>query len=80
MKTIPVKPNSNSKDVCNLIAGKFRIFNCNDYNLCYVENGMEKVVRDDEQPLEIKNDKVKLGSSVIFIYKQKNINILWPKI
>jgi len=80
MKTIPVKPNSNSKDVCSLIAGKFRIFNCNDYNLCFVENGMEKVVRDDEQPLEIKNDKVKLGSNVIFIYKQKNINILWPKI
>ena len=80
MQTIPIKPNSNTRDVCSLIAAKFRIFNCNDYNLCYVENGMEKVLRDDEQSLELKNDKIKHGSNVIFIYKQKNINILWPKI
>lgn len=80
MKTIPVKPNSNSKDVCSLIAAKFRIFNCNDYNLCFIENGLEKALRDDEQPLELKNDKLKHGSNVIFIYKQKNINILWPTI
>ena len=80
VRVIPIKPSSSCKEVSSLIAAKFKLFNFNDYALYCIESGIEKRLRDDEQPLELKNDKYKLGSNVIFIFKQKNINILWPKI
>ena len=71
LQTIPVKPSSKCRDVNSLIASKFKIFNLNEYGLYYVENGVEKRIRDEEI--------IKNGSNMKFIFKQKNFNILWPK-
>ena len=84
MRTIPVKPYSKCKDVKNLISAKFKIFNSDLYGLYLIENGIEKLLNDDEYPLELKNQKLKGNNSlnsvnVKFIYKQKTVNILWPK-
>ena len=83
MKTIPFKPNSTCKEVNSLIAAKFKVFNSNDYALYCIEDGVEVMLKEDELPLEIKNEKAKTGSAgnpgLMFIYKQKNMNIVWPK-
>lgn len=76
IKTIPVKPNSKCKEVNSLIASKFKIFNCEEYALYFIENGVEKKLRDDDQPLEIKINRIKAGIHVKFIYKQKLANIV----
>jgi hypothetical protein len=79
VKKIPVKPNSKCKEVCYLIASRFKIYNYEDYALYFIENGVEYRVREDERPLEIKNEKIKLNPNIKFIFKQKSLNILWPK-
>lgn len=79
VKKIPVKPNSKCKEVCYLIASKFKIYNYDDYALYYIENGAEFRVKDDERPLEIKNEKIKYNPNIKFIFKQKALNLLWPK-
>lgn len=79
IKTIPVKPNSKCKEVNSLIAAKFKIFDCSEYGLYFLENGIENKLKDDDQPLEIKTDKILNGSRIKFIYKKKNDNLLWSK-
>lgn len=76
IKTIPVRPNSKCKEVNSLIASKFKVFNSEDYALYYIENSVEKKLRDDDQPLEIKMERFKDGINVKFIYKQKLANII----
>lgn len=38
-KTLPVRPNMTTKDVCKMIALKFKISNPQDYNLFKLVNG-----------------------------------------
>ena len=76
LKPIPVKLNSKCREVNSLIAAKFKIFDSQEYGLYYLEDGVEVMVREDEQPLKIKIDKLSVGSRVMFIYKKKNDNLL----
>ena len=76
IKAIPVKPGSKCKEVNLLIASKFKVFNCEEYALYYVENNIEKKLKDDDQPLEMKIDRIKTGVHVKFVYKQKLSNIV----
>jgi hypothetical protein len=81
-KLLPVRAGAKCREVNNLIAFTFKIYNTDNYALYYIENGFEKKLREDECPLEIKSDRMKLsaiGASTKFVYKQKNINLLWPK-
>lgn len=78
--TVPLRSTSKSKDVCLLLASKLRVFNGEDYSLYLLEeNGIEKRLKDDEQPLELKNEKVKLNSKFLLIYRNQKANIVWPK-
>lgn len=78
--TIPIKSTFKTKDVCNLIAFKLKIFNNEDYSLYMLdENGYEKLLKDDEIPFEIRSEKNRLNIKIVFIYKQKGANIIWPK-
>ena len=79
IKTIPVKPLSKCREVRELIAAKFKVFNCVEYALYFLENGVEYKVRDEEQPLEIKNTKLKSGIRIKFIFRKKNSNLVWSK-
>jgi hypothetical protein len=76
IKAIPVKPGSKCKEVNMLIASKFKVFNCDEYALYFVENNIEKKLKDDDQPLEMKIDRIKNGTHVKFVYKQKLSNIV----
>ena len=77
---IPVKETSKSKEICNMIAFMLKIFNSAEYSLYLVdENSIEKKIKDDELPFEIKTEKIKLNLKFVFIYKHKCANIVWPK-
>ena len=76
---LPVKPNSKAREVASLVAGKFKICNADEFGLYYLENGVEKKLREDEYPLEIKNERSRNGNTIKFVYKLKNANIVWPK-
>lgn len=76
LKPIPVKLNSKCKEVNSLIAAKFKIFDSHDYGLYYMEDGVELMLKEEDQPLAIKIDKLKQGARIMFIYKKKNDNLL----
>lgn len=76
LKPIPVKLNSKCKEVNSLIAAKFKIFDSQDYSLYYMEDGVEVMLKEEDQPLAIKIDKLKQGVRIMFIYKKKNDNLL----
>jgi hypothetical protein len=83
-KLLPVRAGAKCREVTNMIAFTFKIFNTDSYALYYIENGFEKKLREDESPLEIKSDRMKLSgaggaANTKFVYKQKNINLVWPK-
>ena len=79
LKTIPVKPHSKCREVSGIIASRFKIYNCDDYALYFLENGFEIRLRDDDKPLEVKIEKNKIGVNVKFVYKKKSANIVWAK-
>ncbi len=77
IKTIPIKPLSKCKEVHEMIAMKSQIFNSNDYALYLLENGVEYKLKDEDQPLEIKNGKLNDGIRIKFIYKKINSNLIY---
>ena len=80
LKMLPVRAGAKCREVNNLIAFSFKIYNTDSYGLYAIENGVEKKLREDDCPLDIKMDKLKsCGVNVKFVYKQKNINLVWPK-
>ncbi len=79
IKTIPINPISNCKEVASLIAAKFKVYNSHDYGLFLIENGLETQIKDDDLLLDLKNNRFSSISKTKFFYKQKNIKILLPK-
>lgn len=79
MRTIPLREGTKCKEVVGLIASVFKIYNCEEYALYLYENGAELRLKSDEKPFEIRSEKIKNGSNVKFIYKQKFSNVLWSK-
>ncbi|KAL5008634.1 hypothetical protein ScPMuIL_014215 [Solemya velum] len=78
-KTLPVRPNMTTKDVCSLIAHKFRITNPQDYGLYLLLNGNETHLSDNDIPQEIKEEHLTNGQQCAFAYKRTAANIAWPK-
>jgi hypothetical protein len=77
---IPMKKSFKCKEICNMIAFVLKIFNSDEYSLYLLdENGFEKKIKDDEQPFGIKTEKFKSNIKIVFIYKHKCANLVWPK-
>ncbi|XP_056021245.1 uncharacterized protein LOC130054716 isoform X3 [Ostrea edulis] len=77
-KTLPVRPNMNTKDVCSMIAHKFRITNPQDYGLYLLVNGEETRLVDMNIPQVIKLEHSSQGRQPVFAYKRNAAIIAWP--
>lgn len=82
-RVLPVRPGAKCREVNSLISFVFKVYNAESYALYSIENGVEKKLREDDCPLDLKNDRVKNyahnNNVVKFVFKQKNMNIVWPK-
>ncbi|XP_014281699.1 protein sprint isoform X4 [Halyomorpha halys] len=79
-KTLPIRPNMTTKDVCKIIAHKVRITNPQDYGLYKLVDGEETVLTDGECPQDVKGNVTSLGKHCMFAYKRIDAKIAWPKI
>ncbi|KAL4238463.1 E3 ubiquitin protein ligase rin2 [Mactra antiquata] len=78
-RTLPVRPSMTTRDVCSMIAHKFKITNPQDYGLYTLENGEEHKLMDMECPQSLKADRLLHRKDCIFAYKRNAANIAWPK-
>ncbi|XP_065205271.1 protein sprint isoform X2 [Planococcus citri] len=77
-KTLPVRPNSTTKDICKIIAHKLRITNPQDYSLFKLVEGEETPMNDSDCPQDMKIELAKAGKHCIFAYKRLDAKIAWP--
>lgn len=78
-KTLPVRPNMTTRDVCAMIAHKFRITNPQDYDLYILINGQEKALNETVCPQSVKMETMNSGKECVFAFKRKASNIAWPR-
>lgn len=78
-RTLPVRPNMTTKDVCSMIAHKFKITNPQDYGLYTLENGEECKLADTECPQARKAEMLSNKKDCVFAYKRTAATIAWPK-
>ncbi|XP_060570576.1 uncharacterized protein LOC132728894 isoform X3 [Ruditapes philippinarum] len=80
-RTLPVRPSMTTRDVCSMIAHKFKITNPQDYGLYTLESGegREHKLMDMECPQSLKADRLLHKKECIFAYKRNAANIAWPK-
>ncbi|CAH1792387.1 unnamed protein product [Owenia fusiformis] len=76
-KTLPVRPNMTTKEVCNMIAHKFKIINANDYALYSLINNTETKLLDNQWPNTIKIDAMVENNDCVFVYK-RDAKFAWP--
>nr|XP_027203919.1 protein sprint-like isoform X1 [Dermatophagoides pteronyssinus] len=79
-KTVPVRHNMTTKEVCRMIAHTFRITNPEDYSLYRIkENGLEEIqLLDNEYPQVIKSELMARNESTMFAYKRCDAKFIWP--
>ncbi|KAL8608291.1 hypothetical protein ACOMHN_042158 [Nucella lapillus] len=77
-KTLPVRPNMTTKDVCAMIAHKFKFTNPQDYGLVLLCDGGERQLEESQCPLILKRDHVAAGKQFFLAYKRLDVNIAWP--
>ncbi|KAJ8308652.1 hypothetical protein KUTeg_013526 [Tegillarca granosa] len=77
-KTLPVRPNMTTKDVCSMIAHKFKITNLQDYGLYILVKGLEIKLGESECPQVLKVDYLSKGDECVFAFKRIAANIAWP--
>ncbi|KAG1653318.1 Protein sprint [Nymphon striatum] len=77
-KTLPVRPNMTTREVCKMIAHKHRITNPQDYGLYQLVGGEEKQLEDGICPQAIKEQVQNSGQDCVFVYKRCDAKILWP--
>ncbi|XP_052273588.1 uncharacterized protein LOC127873694 isoform X4 [Dreissena polymorpha] len=78
-RTLPVRPSMTTRDVCSLIAHKFKFTNPQDYGLYTLDNGEEHKLMDMECPQSLKAKRLAHNKECIFAYKRNAANIAWPK-
>ncbi|KAK9512437.1 hypothetical protein O3M35_000871 [Rhynocoris fuscipes] len=78
-KTLPIRPNMTTKDVCKIIAHKVRITNPQDYGLYKLIDGEETILTDSECPQDVKGNISNNGKHCMFAYKRIDAKIAWPK-
>ncbi|XP_074662107.1 uncharacterized protein LOC141914728 isoform X2 [Tubulanus polymorphus] len=76
--SLPIRPNMTTKEVCNMIAHKFRITNPQDYGLFELINKQETQLHDTQLPLTIRLDLQLEGKDCSFAYKRINAKFAWP--
>ncbi|XP_063229245.1 protein sprint isoform X2 [Bacillus rossius redtenbacheri] len=77
-KTLPVRPNMTTRDVCKIIAHKVRITNPQDYGLFKLVDGEETLLNDSECPQDVKGVVAEGGKHCMFAYKRIDAKIAWP--
>ncbi|XP_025153828.1 protein sprint isoform X2 [Harpegnathos saltator] len=70
-RTLPVRPNMNTREICRILAHKIRCTNPQDYGLFKLVEGEETLLGDHECPQEL--------SHCLFAYKRIDAKIAWPK-
>ncbi|XP_046487963.1 protein sprint isoform X2 [Neodiprion pinetum] len=70
-RTLPVRPNNNTREICRILAHKIRCTNPQDYGLFKLVQGEETLLGDHECPQEL--------SHCVFAYKRIDAKIAWPK-
>lgn len=78
-KTLPVRPNMTTRDVCKIIAHKVRITNPQDYGLFKLVDGEETLLGEGECPQDIRGSVVSAGKHCMFAYKRIDAKIAWPR-
>ncbi|XP_075233749.1 protein sprint-like isoform X3 [Lycorma delicatula] len=78
-KTLPVRPNMTTRDVCKIIAHKVRITNPQDYGLFKLVDGEETLLGDGECPQDVKGSVTTVGKHCMFAYKRIDAKIAWPR-
>ena len=78
MKTLPMRPNMTTKEVCKMIAHKFKITNAEDFGLFKVVNGDETQLNDTDLPQFIKAQAMATGLECQFAYKRFDAKFVWP--
>ncbi|XP_059480304.1 protein sprint [Neocloeon triangulifer] len=78
-KTLPVRPNTTTRDVCKIIAHKIRITNPQDYGLYKLVDGEETLLNDGECPQDVKDIVSQDGRHCVFAYKRIDAKIAWPR-
>ncbi|XP_067011563.2 protein sprint [Anabrus simplex] len=78
-KTLPVRPNMTTRDVCKIIAHKVRITNPQDYGLFKLVDGEETLLGDGECPQDVKCAVTQVGKHCMFAYKRIDAKIAWPR-
>ncbi len=82
-KQIPLRTDSKCKELNSLIAFLFRVYSSDSssFSLYTIENGIEKNLKDDDCPFELRQDRLKRGFAIDnmrYVYKQKNFNLVLP--
>ncbi|XP_076221724.1 src homology 2 domain-containing protein sprint isoform X8 [Nomia melanderi] len=74
-RTLPVRPNMNTREICRILAHKIRCTNPQDYGLFKLVQGegkySETLLGDHECPQEL--------SHCLFAYKRIDAKIAWPR-
>ncbi|XP_046663899.1 protein sprint isoform X2 [Homalodisca vitripennis] len=78
-KTLPVRPNMTTRDVCKIIAHKVRITNPQDYGLYKLVDGEETLLAETDCPQDIKGTVSTIGKHCMFAYKRIDAKIAWPR-
>lgn len=80
VKTLPIRPNMTTKEVCKMIAHKFKITNAEDFGLFKVINGEEIQLNDTDLPQVSKSEAMTTGLECQFAYKRFDAKFIWPLI
>ncbi|XP_035827670.1 uncharacterized protein LOC101853809 [Aplysia californica] len=78
-KTLPVRPNMNTRDVRALIAHKFKVTNPQDYGLFLLCDGVESQLNEADCPQIVKGDHKLQHKDCYFAFKRLDANIAWPR-
>ncbi|KAJ1528711.1 hypothetical protein ONE63_007104 [Megalurothrips usitatus] len=78
-KTLPVRPNMTTREVCKIIAHKARITNPQDYGLFKLVDGEETLLTEAECPQDVKGGVSQAGKHCMFAYKRIDAKIAWPR-
>ncbi|GAB6024335.1 hypothetical protein CHUAL_009504 [Chamberlinius hualienensis] len=77
-KTVPVRPNMTSKDICRMVAHRLSVTNPQDYALFKLFDGEEFMLSDSCYPWMIGMEMAGAGSDISFVYKRVDAKIAWP--
>ncbi|XP_022246869.1 protein sprint-like isoform X2 [Limulus polyphemus] len=77
-KTLPVKPNMTTREVCRMAASKFCVTNPQDYGLFKLVGEVETKLEGGECPQTVKDEGVVSGQESLFIYRRCDGKFVWP--